>query len=84
MSDSGPGVPEAIQARIFDPFFTTNPLGQGTGLGLSIAQGIMRAHGGEISVASPPGQGAAFTLYFPLNAPAAETKPAPTEARYED
>ena len=84
VSDSGPGVPEAIQARIFDPFFTTKPLGQGTGLGLSIAHGIMRAHGGEIGVASRPGLGAAFTLYFPLNAPATETKPAPTEARYED
>jgi PAS domain S-box-containing protein len=68
--DSGDGIPEAIRAKIFDPFFTTKPMGHGTGLGLSIVQGIVRGHGGDIDVSSPPGEGATFNLYFPLTEPA--------------
>jgi len=63
--DDGPGIPEAIRARIFDPFFTTKPAGIGTGLGLSIVLGIVREHGGQVRVASPPGGGTTFTLEFP-------------------
>jgi signal transduction histidine kinase/FixJ family two-component response regulator len=63
--DSGPGIPDSILARIFDPFFTTKPTGTGTGLGLSIVLGIVREHGGQVRVASPPAGGAIFTLEFP-------------------
>jgi signal transduction histidine kinase/CheY-like chemotaxis protein len=64
--DSGPGIPDSILARIFDPFFTTKPAGTGTGLGLSIVLGIVREHGGQVKVASPPTGGAIFTLEFPV------------------
>jgi signal transduction histidine kinase/CheY-like chemotaxis protein len=73
VGDDGPGVPEAIWARIFDPFFTTKPAGVGTGLGLTIVLGIVREHGGQVNVASPPGGGAVFTLEFPA-APAEEPR----------
>jgi signal transduction histidine kinase/ActR/RegA family two-component response regulator len=62
VTDNGPGIPEAIAARIFDPFFTTRQAGLGTGLGLSIVLGIIRGHGGQLSVASPPGGGTKFSI----------------------
>jgi CheY-like chemotaxis protein len=71
VSDDGPGIPQAIVSRIFDPFFTTKPAGSGTGLGLAIVVGVVREHGGQVKVASPPGGGAVFSLEFPA-APAAQ------------
>jgi signal transduction histidine kinase/CheY-like chemotaxis protein len=65
IADTGPGIPADVLPRIFDPFFTTKPAGLGTGLGLSIALGILKAHGGEISVDSTPGHGAAFRIELP-------------------
>jgi signal transduction histidine kinase/CheY-like chemotaxis protein len=66
VSDDGPGIsPEAV-SRIFDPFFTTKPPGVGTGLGLSIAYGIVREHGGEVSVESLAGHGATLTIELPV------------------
>jgi C4-dicarboxylate-specific signal transduction histidine kinase len=65
-SDTGPGIPEGLEQRIFDPFFTTKEVGRGTGLGLSITYGIIKEHGGAISVAPRrPGQGATFLIEFP-------------------
>jgi len=72
VSDDGPGIPPAIATRIFDPFFTTKPAGIGTGLGLAIVLGIVREHGGEVKVASQPGNGAVFSLEFPA-APSEQT-----------
>ncbi|HKV24881.1 MAG TPA: ATP-binding protein [Candidatus Acidoferrum sp.] len=63
--DDGPGIPQAILARIFDPFFTTKPAGIGTGLGLSIVLGVVREHGGQVSVANAPGGGAVFSIELP-------------------
>ncbi len=65
VTDDGPGVPEDQQQRVFDPFYTTKPEGSGTGLGLSICQGIVREHGGRLTLHSAPGQGATFTVELP-------------------
>lgn len=50
--------------RIFQPFFTTKPPGKGTGLGLSVSFGIIRDHGGTLSVANGE-SGAVFTIELP-------------------
>ncbi len=52
VKDNGNGIPQKIVDKIFQPFFTTKPTGQGTGLGLSLAYDIVKAHGGELKVAS--------------------------------
>ena len=65
-ADDGPGIPEENIERIFDPFFTTKEVGKGTGLGLSICHGIVRDHGGCISVTSKPGQGTTFVVEIPI------------------
>ena len=68
VSDDGPGIPQAIQARIFDPFFTTKPAGVGTGLGLAIVLGIVREHGGRLHLTSNLGQGTVFSIELPATA----------------
>jgi PAS domain S-box-containing protein len=74
IKDSGPGVPDDLRARIFEPFFTTKPVGQGTGMGLSMAYGILISHKGwlQLDPADPDSPGAAFSLFLPLQAPAAK------------
>lgn len=66
VEDNGTGIPQAIQARIFDPFFTTKPAGVGTGLGLSIVLSVVREHGGQVRLQSPPQGGALFQIEFPV------------------
>ncbi len=68
VEDDGGGIDPEILEKIFDPFFTTKPVGEGTGLGLSLAYGIVRKHGGEISVASEPGRGTRFSVHLPTDA----------------
>src|SRR5207244_1959363 len=65
VSDSGPGIPDAVVPQLFTPFFTTKEPGQGTGLGLSITYSIVEAHGGRINLERPPDGGAAFLVDLP-------------------
>ena len=62
--DSGSGFVDL--RRAFDPFYTTRPVGQGTGLGLSICYGLIREHGGIISVKNLEPSGASVTIEFPV------------------
>ncbi len=65
VQDAGPGMDDATLAKIFDPFFTTKAVNKGIGMGLSSTQGIVVQHKGFIKVASQPGLGSNFDLYFP-------------------
>jgi signal transduction histidine kinase len=66
VSDNGPGIAEQDIAKLFDPFFTTKDVGKGTGLGLSICYGIVRDHGGTLSVQNESPRGARFTIELPI------------------
>lgn len=65
VSDSGPGIPEALLGRVFDPFFTTKPAGKGTGLGLAVCLSLVERFGGKITAENLPTGGARFTLWLP-------------------
>ena len=65
VADSGTGIKPEIMERIFDPFFTTKELGKGTGLGLSTAMGIIKSHGGFVTVYSEVSKGSTFKVYLP-------------------
>ena len=71
--DQGCGIPAENLNKVFEPFFTTKDVGQGTGLGLSVSYGIVKDHGGEISVNSKPGEGTIFTIILPLQKPPADS-----------
>jgi PAS domain S-box-containing protein len=67
IEDNGTGISSDNISKIFNPFFTTKPVGEGTGLGLSIVYDIMvNKHHGEVEVTSEFGEGAVFTLKFPI------------------
>ena len=70
ISDTGIGIPPEHHGRIFDVFFqvdgsTTREYG-GSGLGLAIVKSFVEAHGGEVKVASTPGQGSTFSMILPI------------------
>ena len=65
-SDTGMGIQEENLEKIFDPFFTTKDTGHGVGLGLAISYGIIKEHGGTISVESEVGRGTTFIVRIPV------------------
>lgn len=66
IADTGHGIAPEIKDRIFDPYYTTKKPGEGTGIGLSVVQGIVRSHGGFITVDSEPGMGTTFQVFLPV------------------
>jgi two-component system OmpR family sensor kinase len=69
VADNGPGLTSENQQHIFERFYRVDTSRQrsssdGSGLGLSIVDEVMKAHGGSVTVASEPGNGATFTLHF--------------------
>ncbi len=67
VSDTGLGIDKMIIERIFDPFFTTKDKNLGTGLGLASVYGIVKNHGGMVTVKSPKGEGATFEIFLPYS-----------------
>jgi signal transduction histidine kinase len=84
VEDTGIGMDEAQLARIFDPFEqaradTSRKFG-GTGLGLTITHRLVELMGGEMAVASTPGQGSTFTVRLPLVAAPEQAEQTATSA----
>lgn len=69
VTDTGCGIAPENMERIFDPFFTSKEVGKGTGLGLSVSYGIVKAHGGKITVDSVVGEGTTFHVFLPITSP---------------
>jgi CheY-like chemotaxis protein len=64
-SDTGTGIPAAVQGRVFEPFYTTKEVGKGTGLGLTTVFALAKNHGGFVTVDSELGQGSSFRVFLP-------------------
>ena len=64
VADEGCGIADKDIEQLFDPFFSSKFVGRG--LGLPVVLGIVRAHGGAVTVQSEPGRGSTFRVFLPL------------------
>lgn len=64
--DNGCGMSREVEKRLFEPFFTTKEVGKGSGMGLPAVHGILKNHGGAVTVESEEGKGTLFTVYLPV------------------
>jgi len=76
VTDQGAGIRPEDLKRMFDPFFSTKPEGEGSGLGLSVSYGIVERHGGDLRVASAPGEGTTVAIELPVASAAPARRPA--------
>jgi CheY-like chemotaxis protein len=76
VSDTGHGIPRPLRKKIFEPFFTTKGPEKGTGLGLATAVGIIRNHGGFLTLDTEEGCGSSFHAFLPASLAPAERQPA--------
>jgi two-component system OmpR family sensor kinase len=68
VADTGIGIAAADARHVFERFFRADPARNGqSGLGLAIASAVVRAHGGDITLESQPGQGSVFTVRVPAS-----------------
>lgn len=82
--DSGVGIPRDALPQVFEPFFSTKEKTSGVGLGLAVVYGIVRRHGGHISVDSDEGRGTTFRIVLPRRPPQDDgsAEDAPEEPRH--
>ena len=66
VQDTGSGICPTVLEHIYDPYFSTKDKSKGTGLGLAVVHGIVKHHGGAISVNSQIGQGTVFRVFLPI------------------
>ncbi len=74
VTDTGSGMSPETMEKIFDPFFTTKEVGKGTGLGLATVIGIVKSHGGVLTLQSQVGSGTTFSVFLPASPDAAVAK----------
>ncbi len=78
VSNTGPGIPPEELSSVFDRFFRGRDVRSGgSGIGLAIVRQLITAHGGEVDVASEPGQGTTFTVRLPQKTPDRRLRPGP-------
>jgi two-component system NtrC family sensor kinase len=75
VQDTGEGIAPENLSKIFDPFFTTKADTKGVGLGLAVLYGIVKAHEGEVEVASQRNRGTTFTITLPLKSRSLDAEP---------
>jgi PAS domain S-box-containing protein len=65
--DTGTGIAEQDLRKVFQPFWSSKGVGIGKGMGLAVTHGLVKRHGGNISVQSAVGKGTTFTIRLPVS-----------------